>query len=123
MVFLPYWTFAKAHGAHLAFLEALIKARDDMKKEDVSAIMESARRKVKQEGLQDLVPQQGTPTVMSRVAQAHGSGLGSGFAGMAASASSAFGLGESKSNGGSGGSGPGWSSFATNYIGSGWKKE
>ncbi|EPQ29853.1 uncharacterized protein PFL1_02526 [Pseudozyma flocculosa PF-1] len=74
MVFLPYWTFAKAHGAQLGFLEALVKARDDLKKDDVSAIMESARRKVKTEGLQDLVPEDGVPTVMSRVAQSYGGG-------------------------------------------------
>jgi len=49
MVFLSYWTFAKAHGSQLAFWEALMRARDDLDKSDVTAIMESARRKVKQE--------------------------------------------------------------------------
>ncbi|KAN0060094.1 SNARE-binding exocyst subunit S6 [Thecaphora frezii] len=109
MVFLPYWTFAKAHGAQLGFLEALIRARDDLKKDDVSGIMESARRKVKQEGLHDLMPQEGVPTVMSRVAQSYGGGFGSTLlanlgvgssggaaAGVAASAGSAFGLASSK---------------------------
>ncbi|SPO46534.1 related to SEC6 - protein transport protein [Moesziomyces antarcticus] len=95
MVFLPYWSFAKAHGSHLGFLEALMRARDDLKKDDVNGIMESARRKVKSEGLNDVVPETGGPTVMSRVAQAYGSSFGSGLlanlgaeraAGMAASA-------------------------------------
>ena len=101
MVFLPYWSFAKAHGAHMGFLEAIMKARDDLKRDDVNALMESARRKVKSEGLNDLVPETGGPTVMSRVAQAYGSGFGGGLlanlggeraAGMAASATQALGL-------------------------------
>ncbi|KAJ9480099.1 Exocyst complex component SEC6 [Pseudozyma hubeiensis] len=101
MVFLPYWSFAKAHGAHLGFLEAIMKARDDLKRDDVSALMESARRKVKSEGLNDLVPETGGPTVMSRVAQAYGSSYSGGLlanlggeraAGMAASATQALGL-------------------------------
>lgn len=73
MVFLTYWTFAKAHGPQLSFLEALMRARDDLDKSDVSAIMESARRKVKQEGLSE-VPESG-PTVMSRVEQANAGGF------------------------------------------------
>ncbi|SNX86018.1 related to SEC6 - protein transport protein [Melanopsichium pennsylvanicum] len=100
MVFLPYWSFAKAHGAHLGFLESVMKARDDLKKDDVNGLMESARRKVKSEGLNDLVPETGGPTVMSRVAQAYGpssGGLlanlgGERAAGMAASATQALGL-------------------------------
>lgn len=101
MVFLPYWSFAKAHGSHLGFLEAIMKARDDLKKDDVNGLMESARRKVKSEGLNDLVPEAGGPTVMSRVAQAYGSSFGGGLlsnlggeraAGMAASATQALGL-------------------------------
>uniref|UniRef100_V5EVS1 Uncharacterized protein n=1 Tax=Kalmanozyma brasiliensis (strain GHG001) TaxID=1365824 RepID=V5EVS1_KALBG len=104
MVFLPYWTFAKAHGAHLGFLEAMMKARDDLKRDDVNGLMESARRKVKSEGLNDLVPQTGGPTVMSRVAQAYGQAYGASgggallanlsaerAAGMAASATKALG--------------------------------
>ncbi|CBQ73963.1 related to SEC6-protein transport protein [Sporisorium reilianum SRZ2] len=99
MVFLPYWSFAKAHGAHLGFLEAIMKARDDLKRDDVNALMESARRKVKSEGLNELVPETGGPTVMSRVAQAYGASFGGGLlanlggeraAGMAASATQAL---------------------------------
>ncbi|KAJ1022680.1 hypothetical protein NDA18_005018 [Ustilago nuda] len=106
MVFLPYWSFAKAHGAHLGFLESIMRARDDLKKDDVSSLMESARRKVKSEGLNDLVPETGGPTVMSRVAQAYGSSYSGGLlanlggeraAGMAASATQALGLGGWKS--------------------------
>lgn len=74
MVFLSYWTFAKAHGSQLAFLESLMRARDDLDKADVTAIMESARRKVKQEGLSD-VPEGGI-TVVGRVEAAHAGGLG-----------------------------------------------
>ncbi|KAI3628446.1 SEC6 [Malassezia furfur] len=73
MVFLPYWTFAKAHGPNLAFLEALLRARDDMEKADVTALMESARRKVKQEAMPD-IPESG-PTIMSAVSQTQTGGL------------------------------------------------
>ncbi|WFD30873.1 SNARE-binding exocyst subunit S6 [Malassezia sp. CBS 17886] len=73
MVFLPYWTFAKAHGPNLAFLEALLRARDDMEKADVAALMDSARRKVKQEGMPD-VPESGA-TIMNAVSQVQSGGL------------------------------------------------
>ncbi|KAK0531521.1 SNARE-binding exocyst subunit S6 [Tilletia horrida] len=51
MTFLSYYPFAKAHGPNLAFVEHLLKARDDMDKSDVNAVMESCKRKVKQENL------------------------------------------------------------------------
>lgn len=51
-----------------------MRARDDLDKADVTAIMESARRKVKQEGLSD-VPEGGI-TVVGRVEAAHAGGLG-----------------------------------------------
>ncbi|PKI84454.1 SNARE-binding exocyst subunit S6 [Malassezia vespertilionis] len=73
MVFLPYWSFAKVHGPNLAFFEALLRARDDMERPDVTSIMDSARRKVKQEGMTD-VPESG-PTIMSAVAQTQRHGL------------------------------------------------
>lgn len=73
MVFLPYWTFAKAHGAHLQYLDALLRARDDIDRADVASIMESARRKVKQENMTD-VPESGA-TIMQAVAQAQSSSL------------------------------------------------
>lgn len=74
MVFLSYWTFAKAHGSQLAFLESIMRARDDLDKSDVTAIMESARRKVKQENLSD-VPEGGI-TVVGRVEAAHSGNSG-----------------------------------------------
>ncbi|PWY98314.1 exocyst complex component Sec6 [Testicularia cyperi] len=156
MVFLPYWSFARSHGAHLAFLESIMKARDDLKRDDVNSLMESARRKVKSEGINDLVPETGGPTVMSRVAQAHTSGFAagllanlgsSGAANMAASATQALGLKKDSSSSaaqtttaGSGvippvshsgapytaqqdEKGPGWSAFAQNVIGAGWKSK
>ena len=73
MVFLPYWTFAKAHGPNLAFFEALLRARDDMEKADVASLVDSARRKVKQEAMPE-VPESGA-TIMSAVSQAQGGGL------------------------------------------------
>ncbi|KAL9938453.1 hypothetical protein V8E36_003076 [Tilletia maclaganii] len=51
MTFLSYYPFAKAHGPQLAFVEHLLKARDDMDNSDVKAVMESCKRKVKQEKL------------------------------------------------------------------------
>lgn len=74
MVFLSYWTFAKAHGSQLGFLEALMRARDDLDKSDVTAIMESARRKVKQENLSE-IPEGGI-TIVGRVEAAHAGGAG-----------------------------------------------
>ena len=54
-------------------LEALLRARDDMEKADVTALMESARRKVKQEAMPD-IPESG-PTIMSAVSQTQTGGL------------------------------------------------
>lgn len=60
MVFMDYWTFAKRHGPQLAFVEALIRARDDFDRPMVGEIMETLRRKVKEEGIVD--PEE--PTIM-----------------------------------------------------------
>lgn len=110
MVFLPYWTFAKAHGPNLAFLEALLRARDDMEKADVASLMESAKRKVKQEGMPD-IPESG-PTIMSAVSQTQSGGL------LSASL-----LGNWAASGA--GEGIAWSSLAQsaqNYLGAaGWR--
>ncbi|PWN37448.1 uncharacterized protein FA14DRAFT_176743 [Meira miltonrushii] len=67
MVSLSYLTFVKAHGSQLAFLEALMQARDDLEKSDVTTIMEGARRKVKQENLSE-IPEGGI-TIIGRVAK------------------------------------------------------
>lgn len=72
MVFLSYWTFAKTHGSQLAFLESIMRARDDLDKSDVAAILESAKRKVKQENLYEIP--EGGPTVVGRVEAAHSGG-------------------------------------------------
>ena len=51
MVFMDYWTFAKTHGPNLAFVEAIMKARDDFDRVQVNEIMDTLRRKVKEEGI------------------------------------------------------------------------
>lgn len=60
MVFMDYWTFAKQHGPQLPFVEALLKARDDFDRVQVNEIMETLRRKVKDEGIGE--PEE--PTIM-----------------------------------------------------------
>ena len=108
MVFLPYWTFAKSHGPNFAFIEALLRARDDMDKSDIAAILESAKRKVRQEHIPD-VPE-GGPTIMSAVSQAQASALSNLF-----------------SNWNTGAEGIAWSTLAQsaqNYLGSaGWRRD
>ncbi|KZP01538.1 exocyst complex component Sec6 [Calocera viscosa TUFC12733] len=63
LVFLDFWNFAKKHGPNLAFVEALMKARDDLNRSDVNEVMESIRRKVKEEKLTE--PPE--PTIMNRI--------------------------------------------------------
>lgn len=53
MVFMDYWTFAKKHGPQLAFVEAIMKARDDLDRVQVGEIMETLRRKVREEGIEE----------------------------------------------------------------------
>ena len=53
MVFLSYWSFAKVHGPNIAFVESLMKCRGDFDRSAVSEVMESVKRKVKDENLQD----------------------------------------------------------------------
>ncbi|GAA5933678.1 SNARE-binding exocyst subunit SEC6 [Sporobolomyces koalae] len=48
MVFLDYWPFRRKYGPQLAFMESLMKARDDLDKSAVNEIMESVKRKVKE---------------------------------------------------------------------------
>ncbi|WFD18972.1 SNARE-binding exocyst subunit S6 [Malassezia caprae] len=79
MVFLPYWTFAKAHGPNLPFFEALLRARDDMEKGEIMPLLDSAKRKVQQEQLPDVPPD--GPTIMTVVAQTPTSGFSSLFQG------------------------------------------
>jgi len=53
MVFLSYWEFAKVHGPNIAFVEGLMKSRGDFDRSAVSDVMESVKRKVKDEGITD----------------------------------------------------------------------
>jgi len=64
MVFLSYWSFAKIHGPNIAFVEGLMKSRGDFDRSAVSDVMESVKRKVKEEGITD--PPE--PTIMKKVA-------------------------------------------------------
>lgn len=124
MVFLSYWNFAKAHGPQLNFVEALMRARDDLDKADVQAIMESARRKVKQEGMPEVPP--GGITVVGRVEQAHAQGgfFGMGTKKMAGPGGMALGAGGPGQGASADGSaGGGWSALAAsaNFLGSQWR--
>lgn len=53
MVFLSFWSFARTYGPNIAFVEALIKNRSDLDRAAVSEVMESVKRKVKDENLGD----------------------------------------------------------------------
>lgn len=53
LVFLSYWSFAKVHGPNIAFVETLMKNRADLDRSGVNEVMESIKRKVKEEELTD----------------------------------------------------------------------
>ena len=53
LVFLSYWEFAKVHGPNVPFVERLMKARDDLDSTAVGEVMDSIKRKVKDEGITD----------------------------------------------------------------------
>ena len=53
LVFLSYWSFAKVHGPNIPFVENLMKARGDFDRSAVGEVMESIKRKVKEEELTD----------------------------------------------------------------------
>jgi hypothetical protein len=53
MVFLSFWAFARVHGPNIAFVEGLMKARGDLDRSGVNDVMESVKRKVKDENLTD----------------------------------------------------------------------
>jgi len=63
LVFLSYWPFAKKHGPNLQFVEALMKARDDLDRSAVNEVMESIKRKVKEDNLEE--PE--APTIMKKI--------------------------------------------------------
>jgi hypothetical protein len=53
LAFLSFWSFAKVHGPNLAFVESLMKARGDLDRSSVNEVMDSVKRKVKEENLTD----------------------------------------------------------------------
>jgi len=63
IAFLSFWSFAKVHGPNIAFVEGLMKSRGDFDRSAVSEIMDSIKRKVKDEGLTDPAE----PTIMKKV--------------------------------------------------------
>ncbi|KAI1793430.1 exocyst complex component sec6 [Ganoderma leucocontextum] len=63
LAFLSYWSFAKIHGPCIQFVEALMKARSDLDRSAVSEVMDSIKRKVKEENLTD--PPE--PTIMKKI--------------------------------------------------------
>ncbi|KAI0083472.1 exocyst complex component sec6 [Irpex rosettiformis] len=64
LVFLSYWSFAKVHGPNIPFVENLMKARGDFDRSAVSDVMDSIKRKAKEEELTD--PPE--PTIMKKIA-------------------------------------------------------
>ncbi|KAG6857436.1 hypothetical protein H0H87_003503 [Tephrocybe sp. NHM501043] len=69
MVFLSFWAFAKVHGPNINFVEGLMKARGDLDRSAVSEVMDSVKRKVKEEGLTDQrhVRAASEPTIMKKI--------------------------------------------------------
>ncbi|TFK51799.1 exocyst complex component Sec6 [Heliocybe sulcata] len=63
MVFLSFWSFAKVHGPNLQFVESLIRMRGDFDRSAVSEVMDSIKRKAKDENLSD--PPE--PTIMKKI--------------------------------------------------------
>lgn len=53
MVFLEFWRFAKRHGPNLPFVEAIVRARDDLDRSGANEAIESIKRKVRDENLAD----------------------------------------------------------------------
>ncbi|KAF7356676.1 Exocyst complex component Sec6 [Mycena venus] len=64
LVFLSFWSFARIHGPNIAFVEGLMKARADLDRSAVNEVMDSIKKKIKDEGLTD--PPE--PTIMKKVA-------------------------------------------------------
>ncbi|KAJ2919536.1 hypothetical protein MD484_g873, partial [Candolleomyces efflorescens] len=63
MVFLSFWAFAKEYGPNIGFVEGLIRSRSDVDRSGGGEIMDSIRRKVKDENLTDPAE----PTIMKKV--------------------------------------------------------
>lgn len=58
-----YWPFRKKFGANLSFMEAIMKARDDLDRSAVTDIMDSVKRKVNSE----VVAEPETPSIFTRL--------------------------------------------------------
>lgn len=58
-----YWPFRKKYGPNLTFVEAIMKARDDLDRGAVSDIMDSVKRKVRAEAIDE--PDQ--PSIFTRL--------------------------------------------------------
>ncbi|KAI0333942.1 exocyst complex component sec6 [Cubamyces sp. BRFM 1775] len=63
LAFLSYYSFAKVHGPCIPFVEALMKARSDLDRSAVSEVMDSIKRKVKDDNITD--PPE--PTIMKKI--------------------------------------------------------
>jgi len=63
LVFLSFYRFAQKYGPNLAFVESLVRARDDFDRSAANEAMESIKRKVKEENITD--PPE--PTIMKRI--------------------------------------------------------
>lgn len=53
MAVIPYWRFAKEYGPNLAFVETLMKARDDLDRNAITEFMDAARKRVKDDNITD----------------------------------------------------------------------
>ncbi|EJD35032.1 exocyst complex component Sec6 [Auricularia subglabra TFB-10046 SS5] len=53
MVFLEFWCFAGRHGPNLPFVEAVIRARDDLDRSGANEVMETIKQKVREENVAD----------------------------------------------------------------------
>jgi len=82
MVLLDYWQFARQYGPNLSFIESILRGRDDLERPEVNEIIETIRRKVREEGLGE--PDEAT--IMTKVREmAGGSGGGYGLGGLGGS--------------------------------------
>lgn len=53
IAFLSFWNFAKIHGPNVTFVEALMRVRSDFDRSTANEIMDSVKRKIRDEGLTD----------------------------------------------------------------------
>lgn len=53
LVFLSFWSFARVHGPNVPFIEGLIKSRGDLERSAANEVIDSVKRKIKDEGITD----------------------------------------------------------------------